>query len=201
MDLCELTLILVNIFLVMLIIAIYVKLSNNIKNQGEVIRVIQSERFTPAQRWSWARKYRTAPNGLMPSDKQPKETLPYLPEMTNNRGDRAMSYMLPKGQRSQEGGRRARSLAGMPEDEVMKSGGEALGAVTVDTSRAIPDTSFLPVETQTGVIDNDTTDTTNFNVNPRANPSFVETASEGFFPRNNSSEHRKRRTRKTGSSM
>lgn len=184
MDLAELTIILFDILLVMLIIAMYVKLSNVTK---------KVETFTPAQRWTWARKYRTEPNYLMPSNKQPTEKKPFLNEATNNRGDRSMKYMLEKSQRSQIKGfpnknTRAQQLNPEFKREMIKSGSNALDVVGYDESKMMPDTSFLPVETQTGVIDNNTPE--QFSTNNRANPGFLGSSTKGFFQHNKDNKTR-----------
>ena len=97
----EITLFLFNILLIVVIIAIYIKLSFIIKQQGFQISVLLKhekegfkEAMSPAQRWTKARKYRTSQNGLTPSWNQPTETSPYLDEASSERGDRPMSYML-----------------------------------------------------------------------------------------------------------
>lgn len=197
MDIFDLTMILINVFLVMAIICMYVKLTSMNK---------KLESFTPAQRWTWARKYRTAPNYLMPSNKQPTEKLPYMNEMTSNRGDRSMRYMLPKSQRSQVKGypnEQTNAQTNAPvapvadtqpvettndvinpafQKEMIKNGSNALDTVVYDDSKSVPDTSFLPVETQTGVIDNNSAE--QFSTNNRANPGFLRSSTTGFFQHN-----------------
>ena len=183
----EITLFLFNILLIIVIVATYIKLSFMIKQQGLQISVLLKhekegfgvkEAMSPAQRWTKARKFRTSPNGLAPSWKQPTETLPYLDSASNSRGDRAMSYLI-----AGSGG----SGLNITEEEALKSGAGAIGGSGYDSSVSVPDTSALPAETQTGVIDTEKTDPANFNTNPRASPSFLETSTT-FAPNESSQE-------------
>ena len=180
----ELTLFFVNILLVIVIIAVYVKLSIVIKQQGFQISVLLKhdkeafkEAMSPAQRWTKARKFRTSPNGLLPSDKQPTETLPYMSEASSERGDRAMSYMLPSGG----------SGLNISDVDALKSGAGAIAGSGYDSSVSVPDTSALPAETQSGVIDTEKLDSGNFSPNPRVQPSFLE-SSTTFAPNEGSQE-------------
>ena len=192
MNMVEITLFLFNILLIIVIVATYIKLSFMIKQQGLQISVLLKhekegfkEAMSPAQRWTKARKFRTAPNGLAPSWKQPTETLPYLDSASNSRGDRAMSYLI-----AGSGG----SGLNITEEEALKSGAGAIGGSGYDSSVSVPDTSALPAETQTGVIDTEKTDPANFNTNPRASPSFLETSTT--FAPNESSQERYRALRR-----
>lgn len=179
----EITLFLFNILLIVIIIAVYIKLSFMIKQQGFQISVLLKhdkegfkEAMSPAQRWTKARKYRTSQNGLTPSWNQPTETLPYLDEASSERGDRPMSYML-----SNETG------LNITNEDALKSGAGAIGGSGYDSSVSVPDTSGLPAETQTGVINTETADPTNFSPNPRVSPSFLETSTT-FAPNEGSQE-------------
>ena len=185
----ETTLFLFNILLIVVIIAIYVKLSYTIKQQGFQISVLLKqdkegfkEAMSPAQRWTRARKYRTSNNGLMPSWNQPKEKLPYLDEATSERGDRSMSYML------------GNSKLDVSSKDLLKSGANAITGSGYDSSVSMPDTSALPAETQTGVIDTSTADPSNYSLNPRVSPSFLETSTT--FAPNESSQERYRQNRR-----
>ena len=180
----ELTLFLFNILLIVVIIAVYVKLSFAIKQQGFQISVLLKhdkesfkEAMSPAQRWTRARKFRSSPNGLLPSDKQPTETYPaYMREATTERGDRPMSYMLPE----------SRGLD-VSDIDALKSGAGAIAASGYDSSVSVPDTSALPAETQSGVIDTEKIESGNFSPNPRVQPSFLE-SSTTFAPNEGSQE-------------
>ena len=180
----EITLFLFNILLIVIIIATYIKLSFMIKQQGFQISVLLKhekegfkEAMSPAQRWTKARKYRTSQNGLMPSWNQPTESLPYLSETTSERGDRPMSYMLPESSTG----------LNISSEEALKSGAGAIGGSGYDSSVSVPDTSGLPAETQTGVINTETADPTNFSPNPRVSPSFLD-SSTTFAPNEGSQE-------------
>lgn len=181
----EITLFLFNILLIVVIIAVYIKLSYMIKQQGFQISVLLKhekegfkEAMSPAQRWTKARKYRTSQNGLTPSWNQPTETLPYIDEASSERGDRSMSYML-----AEDSG----SSLNITNEEALKSGAGAIGGSGYDSSVSVPDTSALPAETQTGVINTETSDPTNFSPNPRVSPSFLETSTT-FAPNEGSQE-------------
>lgn len=183
MNMLELALFLFNILLIIIIIAVYVKLTYMVKQQGFQISVLLKhdkeafkEAMSPAQRWTRARKYRTSPNGLLPSDKQPTEILPYLEEATDERGDRPMSYMLGKG-----------AGINITDEDALKSGANAIEGSGYDSSVSVPDTSGLPAETQTGVINTETSDPANFSPNPRVSPSFLETSTT-FAPNEGSQE-------------
>ena len=161
MNMSEITLFLFNILLIVVIIAVYVKLSYMIKQQGFQISVLLKhekegfkEAMSPAQRWTKARKYRTSPNGLLPSDKQPKETLPFMRETTTERGDRAMDYLLPES-----------SGLNISDVDALKSGAGAIASSGYDSTVSVPDTSALPAETQTGVIDTENLEPGNFSAN------------------------------------
>ena len=180
----ETTLFLFNILLIVVIITVYVRLSFAIKQQGFQISVLLKhdkegfkEAMSPAQRWTRARKFRTSPNGLLPSDKQPTETLPYMSEATSERGDRAMSYMLPSGD----------SGLNISEVDALKSGAGAIAGSGYDASVSVPDTSALPAETQTGVIDTEKIESGSFSPNPRVQPSFLD-SSTTFAPNEGSQE-------------
>lgn len=177
------TLVLFNLFLITLIICAYVKISYVIKQQGLQISVLLKqekegfkEALSPAQRWTMARKYRTSQNGLTPSWKQPTEVLPYMEAETNMRGDKPMSYLV-----------RSNSGINITPEDAMKSGAGAIGGTTFDSSVSIPDTSALPAETQTGVIDTQKINPANFSTNPRFSPSFLETSTT-FAPNEGSQE-------------
>ena len=179
----EITLFLFNILLIVVIIAVYVKLSYMIKQQGFQISVLLKhekegfkEAMSPAQRWTKARKYRTSPNGLLPSDKQPKETLPFMRETTTERGDRAMDYLLPES-----------SGLNISDVDALKSGAGAIASSGYDSTVSVPDTSALPAETQTGVIDTENLEPGNFSANPRVQPSFLD-SSTTFAPNEGSQE-------------
>ena len=183
MNMLELALFLFNILLIIIIIAVYVKLTYMVKQQGFQISVLLKhdkeafkEAMSPAQRWTRARKYRTSPNGLLPSDKQPTEILPYLEEATDERGDRSMSYMLGKG-----------AGINITDEDALKSGANAIEGSGYDSSVSVPDTSGLPAETQTGIINTETADPANFSPNPRVSPSFLETSTT-FAPNEGSQE-------------
>lgn len=182
----EMTLFLFNILLIVVIITVYVKLSFMIKQQGFQISVLLKhdkegfkEAMSPAQRWTKARKFRTSPNGLLPSDKQPTETLPYMREASSERGDRAMSYMLPDA-----GSGSGLNISDM---DALKSGAGAIASSGYDSSVSVPDTSALPAETQSGVIDTEKLESGNFSPNPRVQPSFLE-SSTTFAPNEGSQE-------------
>lgn len=188
MEMKEITLFLFNILLIIVIVAIYIKLSFAIKQQGFQISVLlknDKEGFSPVQRFTAARKYRNASNGLMPSWKQPTGESCYLSEATSERGDRPMKYMLA----SKGNGRRSGESSGLniTTEEALKSGAGAIGGSGYDSSVSVPDTSALPAETQTGVINTETADPTNFSPNPRVSPSFLETSTT-FAPNEGSQE-------------
>lgn len=183
MNMLEITLFLFNILLIVVIVAIYVKLSFMIKQQGFQISVLLKhekegfkEAMSPAQRLTKARKFRTSPNGLMPSWNQPTEKLPYMNELSSSRGDRPMSYMLSSS-----------SGLNITDEEALKSGANAIGGSGYDTSVSVPDTSALPAETQTGVINTETASAGNFSPNPRVSPSFLDTSTT-FAPNEGSQE-------------
>lgn len=196
----EITLFLFNILLIVVIIAVYIKLSFMIKQQGFQISVLLKhdkegfkEAMSPAQRWTKARKYRTSQNGLIPSWNQPTETLPYLGEASSERGDRSMSYMLANESSinvaNESGLNNIADETGLniTNEEALKSGAGAIGGSGYDSSVSVPDTSSLPAETQTGVINTETADPTNFSPNPRVSPSFLETSTT-FAPNEGSQE-------------
>lgn len=89
----ELTLILVNALLVLIVICVYVHLSYMIKNEGVQIKVLQQqvkESMSAAQRYGLAGMYvGKKQNLLLPSDKQPKDSKPSdaFPLITNSRGN------------------------------------------------------------------------------------------------------------------
>ena len=181
----ELTMFLFNILLIIVIIAVYIKLSFAIKQQGFQISVLLKhdkegfkEAMSPAQRWTKARKYRTSPNGLLPSDKQPSEALPVMSELSSERGDRAMSYMLPNGS--------GRKLD-VSDIDALKSGAGAIASSGYDSSVSVPDTSALPAETQSGVIDTEKIEAGSFSPNPRVQPAFLD-SSTTFAPNEGSQE-------------
>lgn len=192
MSLIEITLFIFNILMILAIIGVYVALSRAIKQQGDEMRIIiHSEReafkeaMSPAQRWTRARKYRDAQNGLMPSWNQPKDNRPIMSMSTTERGDRPMSYLMLGGNEQ----------TAIDPIDALKSGANAIGDAGFDTSVSVPDTSALPAETQTGVIDNSTATTdANFSSNPRVNPSFLETSTT--FAPNEGGQERYRALRK-----
>lgn len=181
----ELTMFLFNILLIVVIIAVYIKLSFAIKQQGFQISVLLKhdkegfkEAMSPAQRWTKARKYRTSPNGLLPSDKQPSEALPVMSELSSERGDRAMSYMMPSG---------SGSKLDVSNIDALKSGAGAIASSGYDSSVSVPDTSALPAETQSGVIDTEKIEAGSFSPNPRVQPAFLD-SSTTFAPNEGSQE-------------
>lgn len=190
MALTETTLFVLNMLMVAMIIGIYVSINRALHQQELRIAVmLQQERegfkeaMSPAQRWTRARKYRTSQNGLMPSWNQPEKQLPYLDEMTSNRGDRPMSYLLVND-----------AGLNVSQEDAMKSGANAISGSGYDSSIVVPDTSALPVETQTGVINTEKVDPTNFSSNPRVSPSFLETSTT--FAPNEGGQERFRASRR-----
>jgi hypothetical protein len=192
MNMLEITLFLFNILLIVVIIAVYIKLSFVIKQQGFQISVLLKhdreafkEAMSPAQRWTKAAKYAKLNNGLMPSGERITVDEVEAYEASNERGDRPMSYLIPEN-----------SSLNITKEEALKSGANAIGGSGFDSSVSVPDTSALPAETQTGVINNETTDPNNFSLNPRVSPSFLETSTT-FAPNEGSQErYRARRNKK-----
>lgn len=155
-----------------------------IKDQGFQIQVLLKhnkeafkEAMSPAQRFAKARKYAGEPNNLLPSDKQVLEKHAYEQETLNQRGDAPIPYLLGE----------TAGKARITDKDMQKSGANAIKDSTVDTGPAIPDTSLLPVERQTGLIDTSKVDPTNFSTNPRVDPSFLETSTT-FAPNESSQE-------------
>lgn len=178
------TLVLFNILLVLVIVVVFIRMNHLIRDQGFQIQVLLKhnkeafkESMSPAQRYAKARKYLGEPNGLLPSDKQVLEKHAYETESMNQRGDYPMPFLL--------GDTAGKSR--ITDADMQKSGANAIKDSTVDTGPAIPDTSLLPAERQTGVIDTEKADPANFSTNPRVDPSFLETSTT-FAPNESSQE-------------
>lgn len=178
------TLVLFNILLVLVIVVVFIRMNHLIRDQGFQIQVLLKhnkeafkEAMSPAQRFAKARKYAGEPNGLLPSDKQMLEKHAYEVESLNQRGDYPMPFLLGE----------SAGKSRITDQDMQKSGANAIKDSTVDTGPSIPDTSLLPAERQTGLIDTSKADPTNFSTNPRVDPSFLETSTT-FAPNESSQE-------------
>ena len=168
MELAEITLFLFNILLIIIIVVVYVKLTLMVKNQGLQIQLLLKhekegfrikEAMAPAQRESLASKYVGMENGLVPSDKQYKGSPKYKTALTSERGDRAMSYMLPG---ANVGGGEIEtpivnseaigSALNVSQEDLIKAGAGAI-ASTDFHDNSTPSTEDLPVQDQRGVVE------------------------------------------------
>ena len=144
----------------------------------------EKEAMSAAQRYSNYRKYRNHPNALMPSSKQPKEQLPIPPGITNERGDKNFGYLLANNSLN------ANAMEGL------RSGATSIPGVGYDVSTSIPDTSNLPAETHSGVIETKDMDPSNFTTNPRVSPTVLAQGGSSFMTPNESGMERYRTNRR-----
>lgn len=158
MNLLEITIFLVNVLLVVVIVAAFVHLRQRIDDQGLKIQLLlthEKEGFSPAQRIGMAAKYNDQPNALMPSFNQSiAENTEWKPTMTNERGDRKISHLLPSTAETSTKtiSETVTETISATAEELAKAGSSAAADVTFnDTS--LPDTSDEPVTVQQGVIE------------------------------------------------
>jgi len=169
---------------------------------NQKIDTVVREGFAPAQRMGWAGAYNGV-NALMAGNADGKRMIPTM--MTNSRGDFNARYMLSnnyaphylkKWYQFNKGTKRMKQPK--TEDELQVGGG-AIDSISPDFSTVIPDTSALPAEVQSGVVDTESDVTATDIINPRAKP---ELASEPVTIGNtsgtgvNSEGFRHRRTNK-----
>lgn len=178
------TLVLLNILLVLVIIVVFIRITYTIKDQGFQIAVLLKhnkeafkEAMSPAQRYAKARKYAGLQNSLLPSDKQVLEQHAYEQETLNQRGDIPMPFLLGE----------TAGKSRITQEDLAKSGANAIRGSGVDPGPQIPDTSLLPAERQTGVVSTENADPNSFTTNPRVNPAIVEDTSS-FAPNESSKE-------------
>jgi hypothetical protein len=146
------TLLFYTVCIFILCLIVYVLYHTTVKSVSLCRRAYESfrvkERMSPANRWNRSSRYLNRPNGLMPSNKQYKQTSVFAYD-TNPRGDRLLSHLLKE---TKDGPVAA----------------EAVENVVVDTTPVIPDTSDLPAVVQKGTVENapEVKDYTNSRINP-----------------------------------
>lgn len=165
----EVTIFLCNVLLIIIIVAAYVKLSLMVKNQGTQIQVLlkhDRERFStkeamaPALRYGGAASASSIGNRLMPEGRVQELTREPL-ALNFPRGNVSVDYMLGKRDDSIGGEQIDKqttfddavdSALVVSDEEKIKAGATSIAATDfIDNS--MPDTSQLPAEVQTGVVD------------------------------------------------
>jgi len=127
----DLTQILLNILLVLVIIFVYVNLN---KKMDKI-----KEGYPRGAAWSMAKKMSGKYNPLVADNKQFLHNNPVEPMLTNSRGDFAAEYISGRPTLSQ---RKLEISPIVP-----------FSTINIDTSKTIPDTSDLPAEVQSGVVE------------------------------------------------
>lgn len=190
----ELMLILINVLLVVIIIAVYVRVSMTIKQQGFQIAVLlkhdkeaYKEAMSPAMRIMRAKQMKNTTNYLLTADKRaeyeaaedPIFSVPYRGSNTEQLLGRKrqevaeeVPVQAPVQQPVQAPVAELPPAEVITGEEAVQTGLNQLNTISIDTSKDVPMTNELPVEIQSGIAPVNTTQET-FSVNGRANAGLM----------------------------
>ena len=198
MDTKETVLFLLGVFLIVIIIGMLVKIYYVVEQHGLQISVLlkhEKEGFVPWRNYANARNYSSKyKNELLPENKQLTPNAANMVAPNNTRAQRQCHILTEKQLDGLAGHAANADNLNITTEESLKTGNLSSMDVNVQ-SNYIEDEG--PAIDQTAIKQDESNDITQYSGNPRTNPAFLQSMTEGVKQANESGKERFRNMRRT----